>query len=97
MDYNPGDIVRVYTDPGFSNDAGVLADPTTITVRWRVAGGVETLWTFGTNAQVVKDSVGVYHADIPVTTPGLHYYRWEGTGAVAAAEEGTFNVTSYFP
>jgi len=44
----------------------------------------------------VKDSVGVYHADIPVTLPGLHYFRWAGTGTVTAAEESTFNVTTSF-
>lgn len=97
MDYNPGDIVRVYTDPGFTNAAGALADPTTITMRWRVAGGVETSWVYGTNAEVVKDSTGVYHADIPITTVGLHYYQWEGTGAVATVEGETFMVTSNFP
>ena len=95
-DTNPGDIVRVSTTPGFANASGVLTDPTTVSLRWRVAGGVETTWVFGTDAQVVKDSVGVYHADIPVTLPGLHYFRWAGTGTVTAAEESTFNVTTSF-
>jgi len=51
---------------------------------------------FGTDAQVVKDSVGLYHADIPVVAAGLHYFRWEGAGAVTAAEESTFNVVTSF-
>jgi hypothetical protein len=94
---NPGDIVRVLTTPGFKNASGVLTDPTTITLRWRVAGGAETAWVFGVDAEIVKDSTGVYHADIPIALPGLHYFRWEGTGTVVAAEESTFNATSLFP
>lgn len=93
---NPGDMVRVSTLPGFTNDAGALADPTTVTLRWRVAGGTETAWVFGVDSQVVRDSIGLYHADIPVVAVGLHYFRWEGTGTVVAAEEGTFSATTWF-
>lgn len=99
VDINPGEIVRVSTTPGFKDAAGVLADPTTVTLKWRVAGGATTTWTrpaAGPDTQIVKDSVGVYHADIPTTEPGTHYFRWEGTGAVVAAEESTFSVKSYF-
>ena len=95
-DINPGDIVRVATTPGFTDAAGTLTDPTTVRLRWRVAGGAATTWVFGTDAHVVKDSVGLYHADISVVAPGLHYFRWEGTGAVTAAEESTFNVVTSF-
>lgn len=102
---NPGDVVRVRTnDPaiagtGFKNAAGVLADPTTVTLRWRVAGGVETTWTWTSGTpgpNIVRDSVGVFHADIPVAVTGLHYFRWKGVGVVDAAEEGTFSAGSNF-
>lgn len=96
---NPGDIVRLTTTPGFTNSAGVLTDPTTVTLRWRVAGGTETTltWTAAVpGTDIVKDSTGVFHADITVVAPGLHYYRWAGMGAVVAAEEGTFSAKSYF-
>lgn len=95
-DINPGDIVRVDTAPGFKNAAGTLTDPTTVSLRWRAAGGTETTWVYLTDSQIVRDSVGLYHADIPVVVPGLHYFRWKGTGAVTAAEEGTFDVNTSF-
>lgn len=94
-DINPGDIVRVSTTPGFKNAAGVLTDPTTVTLRWRRHGETETVLTWA-GAGVIRDSVGLFHVDITVVEPGLHYYRWEGTGTVTAAEEGTFSATSYF-
>ena len=96
MSINPGDLVRVSTAPGFKNAAGALADPTTVKLRWKRHGEAETLWTYLTDSQVVRDSIGLFHADIPVAEPGLHYFRWEGTGSVTAAEEGTFSVESNF-
>lgn len=65
-------------------------------LRWRVAGGAKTTWVFGTDAQVVKDCVGLNHADIPMVAAGLHDFRLEGTGAVTAAEESAFNVVTSF-
>jgi hypothetical protein len=96
-----GSVVTVRTnDPavagsGFKNAAGVLTDPTTVTLLWRRHNDAATTWIV-TAGQVVKDSTGVYHADIPVTQPGLYEYRWVGTGTVAAAAEGTFTVESVF-
>jgi hypothetical protein len=97
----PGNIVTVRTnDPdvagtGFKNASGVLTDPTLVRLLWRRHGEADTIWLV-TAGQIVKDSVGVYHADITVAEPGLHYFRWEGTGAVVAAAEGTFSAESYF-
>jgi len=97
MDINPGDIVRVATTPGFTNAAGALTDPTVVRLKWRAAGGATTTWIYGTDSQIVRDSVGMFHADIPVVAAGLHYFRWEGTGAVIAAEESTFIAGTTFP
>lgn len=94
-DINPGDIVRVSTTPGFKNSVGALADPTTVTLRWRRHGETETVLTLASGG-VIRDSIGLFHVDILVTEPGLHYFRWEGTGAVVAAAESTFSVTSEF-
>jgi hypothetical protein len=94
---NPGDVVTVSTSPGFKNAAGVLADPTTVTLKWRVFSDDDlTTWVYGTDSQVVKDSTGLYHADIPVTKAGRHYFRWEGDGTVTAAEEGSFLAVTKF-
>lgn len=93
---NPGDVRTVYTSSPFVNDAGVATDPTTITVRWRRHGGTETVWTYGTDAEVVRDGAGLYHADIPITASGLYYYKIAGSGSVDAAEEGTFLAETFF-
>ena len=96
-DINKGDVVRVSTTPGFKNALGALVDPTTVRLLWRVhSNGTLTTWVYGVNAEIVRDSVGLFRADIPVTVAGTHYFRWEGTGAVIAAEENTFRAVSRF-
>lgn len=56
-----------------------------------MAGGAETTWV-GADAQVVKDSAELYHAEVPVVAAELHLFRW----AVTAVEESAFNVVTSF-
>lgn len=94
-DIYAGSIVRVTTGDGFKNSLGALADPTTVTLRWRRHGDTEQVWAV-TAGQIVRDGVGIYHADIQTVKPGLYYYEWEGAGAVTAVQGNTFSVTSEF-
>lgn len=76
----------------FTNAAGVLTDPTVVTVKVQDAEGTEI-----TYADAIKDSTGVWHKDITITKPasgggGTWYYRFEGTGALIAAGESSFAV-----
>lgn len=93
---NPGALVHITNGAGFQTSAGTLTDPTTVTFRWRVNGGTETAWIV-TAGQVVKDSTGLYHADVQTTVAGTYAYRWEGVGALIADAEGSFVVTSTYP
>lgn len=79
----------------FQTLAYTPTDPTTIQLRTQKPSGAITVLVYGTDAAVIRDSAGAYHADvIPASNAeaGDWYYRWEGTGALQAAEQGTFNV-----
>lgn len=94
--YFQGDLVNVTTgSTGFVDANGDAVDPTglTLTVGRRGATGAET-YTYGVGDVIVKDSVGNYEADIDTTlfVPDAWWYRWEGTGAAQAVNEGTFLV-----
>jgi len=96
---NPGDVIQVKTDPGFTlDDAGQTpTDPTTVTLTWYVEGEPPTVWTWaGSDTQIIRDDVGIFHADIPITKVGKHHFRWAGVGGVDAAEEGEFEAVSAF-
>lgn len=69
-----------------------VTDPTTVTAVIRTPGGVNTTYVFGVDAELVKDSTGVYHVDVAADQAGRWVYRFVGTGAAAAAGERTFLV-----
>jgi hypothetical protein len=84
-----GDLRRI---AGQWTVADVDTDPTTITFVMREPDGLETTYVHGTDAELVKDSVGNYHVDWPVAKEGRHFYTWIGTGTAAEAGQGEFEA-----
>ena len=77
----------------FTNEDSVAVDPTTVIMRYRKPDGSRTTLTYGVDAEVIKESVGVYTVDLSIDQAGVWTYRWEGSGgAVTAADEETFTV-----
>ena len=73
--------------------AGVVTDPTTITLKLHDPNGVETSFTYA-GGDITRDSVGVYHYDFAPTVAGKTWrYRWLATGAVVAVDEQLFQIT----
>ena len=71
--------------------SGVNTDPTTVTLKIQTPAGVESTYTYAL-AQVTKSATGIYYKDVSLNEVGMWYYRWEGTGTVAAADETYLNV-----
>lgn len=93
--YDIGDRVRVTAE--FRSLTGTLTDPTTIVFKLRSPRGTVTQLEYGVDTALVRESVGRYYSDVDLNLPGTWCYRWAGTGAVQAAEEGTIVVEkSYF-
>lgn len=86
-----GDVTRCAVT--FTNAAGVATDPTTVTFRAQPPSGAAITYVYGTDNQLVKDSTGVYHVDLPMTQAYTWHVRFVGTGAVAAAVEGDVYVS----
>ena len=83
--YNVGDKVRFTV--AITVDA-TPTDPTDLLFKFRTSEGTITVYTFGVDSEVVKDSFGNYHADIIMVKPtGKCNYKWEATGAAVGAEE----------
>lgn len=77
----------------FTSQAGVATDPTTVTLRVLPPSGPTQVFTLALG-QVIKSSTGNFYYNFPTTIPGPHYYRYEGTGALIAAGDGSFIVTA---
>lgn len=66
--------------------AGTAVDPTGVFAKYRdPSGNVDTL-EYGVDAELVKDSTGNYHVDIPADEAGwfIYYFYSTGTGAAAS-------------
>jgi hypothetical protein len=90
MPEDKGDLVRLTVT--FTDTTGAPADPTAVRLYIKTPGGVLTTLVYGTDSAVVREETGVYHYDLLCTMPGDWPVRWEGTGAVTAAVEGSVPV-----
>jgi hypothetical protein len=88
--YDVGDAVRCVAV--FRNAAGVAADPTGVRFSYRKPDGTIVTKIYGTDAEVVKTSVGNYYVDIDANAAGRWFYRWFSNGTGQAAAEHVFIV-----
>ena len=90
--YDVGDAIRL--SAVFYDEDGAAVDPTTVTLKVKDLVPATTSYVYLTDAEVIKDRVGHYHADLVITGAGDGYwhFRWEGTGAAVAAVEEKFKV-----
>ena len=79
--YARGALVRVQVK--FTRNR-TFADPDGVNLRVRPPRQHRTTRIYGIDAAIVKDSTGVYHADLDTTpaVPGVWRYHWGGGAAV---------------
>jgi uncharacterized protein YfaS (alpha-2-macroglobulin family) len=82
--FDVGDQVTLFAD--FKNVAGAAADPTAVVVTVRSPSGVTT------TPAVTHPALGRYEANLSIDQHGTWHYRFAGTGALVAVEEGSFVV-----
>ncbi len=86
--YDKEDTIRVWA---YFKVNAVYTDPTAITLKVKNAAGTTSTYTYALG-EITKSSTGIYYKDISLTDDGIWYYRFIGTGTVAAAAEGSFEV-----
>jgi hypothetical protein len=87
--YDRGDLIRITAT---FTVGGVATDPTAVYLYLRAPDGTLTTLQYGVDASLTKTATGAYRYDYSATARGDVYYRWAGTGAAQAAEQGTFFV-----
>lgn len=75
-----------------STTPAVPTDGDTVTFKLRLPDRSLVTYVYGVDAALERESTGVYKIEFPTTMEGVHYYRFESTGAAAAAGEGEFVV-----
>ena len=93
MQYDIGDVAKLWGR--FYSDAGQTtpADPSAITLKVTTPARVTTTYVFG-SSDIVKESTGVYSYELPIALSDRYEFRWSGTGTVTAADEGHLLVRS---
>ena len=96
-----GDLIRIKNwdtehPDGFTNTAGVAADPTNVTLSVEKPDGTTTSYTYAA-ATVSKEAIGKYYKDLAPDQSGIWFWRWVGTGGVQAASQGSFFVVDKRP
>lgn len=94
--FDIGDAVRVKIE--FKDEDGVLGDPTNVSFSYKVTrSGTPVTYSYGTDAELVRVSVGVYYVDVKPSTSDPHYVKFVGEGGLDATAESVFYVrNSYF-
>ena len=88
--YDINDLVRCTAQ--FKTTSGTLVDPTAVIFKLKNPAGTVTSFTYGVDADLVRDSLGKYHIDVAVDRVGIWHYRFEGTGTAKAASESKFSI-----
>jgi hypothetical protein len=87
--YDQGDYIRLTGT--WRNDASVLVDPSTVTLKVQLPNGTTSSYTYA-SGNVIKDATGTYYYDFLPTSQGNYVYRWEGTGNAIASGQGSFFI-----
>jgi hypothetical protein len=85
--YTSGTLVRMTFTVTQLN--GQPIDPTAVSCKVKTPDGVVT----DLSGSVVRDSQGLYHADILTAQYGVHDYEWIGTGLAPITGRAQFDVT----
>jgi len=80
--FQVGDVARISVS--VKNISGQLSDPSRITLVVKAPSAALS----DKSASVVKQSVGVYYADVELTEPGSYGFRWNTTGENQGVVEG---------
>jgi len=88
--YDRGDLIRC--SAAFTDADDNAQDPTAVYFKFKDPGGNITTYTYGSDAELVKDSTGNYHVDVNADEVGTWYYRFYSTGTGQAAGESEFDI-----
>lgn len=89
--FDIGNVVRLTVT--FTDTAGELIDPSAVQLNIRPYGGDISTYTW-LGGDIIRASLGVFYYDYTPSQPGLYYYRFIGTGALVAAGDSSFSITS---
>lgn len=86
--FQAGDVIRLTVTLRDIDD--VIGDPSTLTFRLTEPDGTAVVYEWQTDAELVRESAGVFYVDYAITQPDYHYYAFTATGTRQSYAEGRF-------
>ena len=87
--YLAGNQVRVSAE--FTDIVtGAEIDPPIVKLSVCAPSGSPTVYIYGVDANVIRDAIGMYHADLDIDSAGTWLYKWWSVGTGKAAGENSF-------
>ncbi len=86
LELDQGDVARVtatFTDP----DTDAHVDPDAVNFRVKAPDGTVTTFIYGVDAEIARESDGVYRLHVSVDQNGRYYIYCFSTGQGQAAEQ----------
>jgi hypothetical protein len=71
---------------------GQAIDPAALRLKVQPPAGAMIAYIWGVDAEVIRDALGRFHADIVLDASGHWHWRWESDAPPAAAAEGCLVV-----
>jgi hypothetical protein len=75
----------------FTNEAGAAADPTDVLLDVLDPTGFSRTYAYS-GLDITRTGTGAYSRSVTPDLSGVWQWRWRGTGAVTAVDEGSFRV-----
>lgn len=85
--FEMGSVVTLrgeFRTPKTAVPANALIDPTIVTLRVQAPDKIVTVYTFGTDPEVIQDSTGKYSFPLLLAQEGTYYWRWKGDNGPSA-------------
>lgn len=93
--FDVGDLVRIgatFLAPYTDHPTPIPGDPGAVSVQIEQPDGTITTFTYLSGSEIVRYGTGQYRVDFTIDQAGRWTYRWLGSGAIQAVDEGEFYV-----
>jgi hypothetical protein len=88
--YPAGTKVRLKAT--FRDNSENLIDPAAVSFTYKLPGAVTVTKAYPADAEITRESLGVFHIDVQMDTPGQVRWRVNSTGTNIAAQQSQINI-----
>lgn len=74
--------------------SGAVYDPTVLTLALKSPSGAVTNYAYNTDAEIIRDAAGKFHADVFLGAAGQWHWKWTVADSTKLVIEGRVSVVA---